>query len=49
MIISNFIQKYINNFAWVLIAKTNNWQRQIQVNGEILSSLNNIIDELEQG
>ena len=31
------------------IAKTNNWQRQIQVNGEILSSLNNIIDELEQG
>lgn len=30
------------------IAKTNNWQRQAQVNKEILNSLDNIIYELEQ-
>ena len=29
------------------VAKTNNWQRQIQVNEEVLNNLNNIIEALE--
>ncbi len=30
------------------VAKANNWQRQIQINEEILKSLNNIINELKK-
>lgn len=30
------------------VAKANNWQRQVQINEEVLQSLNNIINELEQ-
>ncbi len=30
------------------VAKTNNWQRQIQVNEDVLKNLNNIISSLEQ-
>ena len=30
------------------VAKTNNWQRQIQVNEDVLNNLNNIINSLEQ-
>jgi site-specific recombinase XerD/transposase-like protein len=30
------------------VAKTNNWQRQIQVNEDVLNNLNNIINSLEE-